>query len=120
MPTRIHNTGITFPDSSTQTTAGGPVVDQYAIGSYVMGRPQNISTTYNNSTVAGSTLYAAPPWAIYSNAEGGVQWRTGLGNSGSLPGGSISLVNTGSWRCVSIAAATDSQTGSMGLWVRYA
>lgn len=94
---------------------------QYAIGSYVMGRPAN-SNSYDNSTVAGSSLYATinpyfsgqqegtpfagwgriPTWA--PQGAGGVE--------GSVV---IQLVNTGSWRCVSQA-----NSGYPGLWVRYA
>jgi hypothetical protein len=83
---------------------------QYAIGSYIMGKPLNL-TGYNNSTIAGSSLYACSSNA-YVNNEGGQRfnWST-FGVSVSAN----SLINTGSWRCVSI-------TGELtaGLWVRYA
>lgn len=119
MATRIHNTGITFPDSTTQTTSGGPVVDQYAIGSYVAGRPAN-TTTYNNSTIAGSSLYAAGGGSFYRTDEGTPTWY--MAERGPNP--SVSLVNTGSWRCVSIAPSWNDfagrPTGQTGLWVRYA
>jgi hypothetical protein len=91
---------------------------QYAIGSYVLGRPQNF-TSYNNSTIAGSSLYANSSIAWYNSNEGSVNWLTPASyNLGNSP----TLVNTGSWRCVSIAAANANGanvTGSCGLWVRY-
>lgn len=95
---------------------------QYAIGSYVYGRPANASTTYNNSTVAGSSLYAGSSQYGYIS-EHGNNWQpyyTGMGQ-GTTP----SLVNTGSWRCVSISSGGIASGGgnyqaTSGLWVRYA
>lgn len=126
MPTKIHNTGITFPDATIQTTAatGGGVTSlngqtgaidnttQYAIGSYVIGRPLNI-TNYNNSTVAGSILYATTTNGnVGTNEQGQQTW----GNTQL-----VSLVNTGSWRCVSISSGISGQSNAFpGLWVRYA
>lgn len=121
MPTRIHETGITFPDSTTQTTSGGPVTTQYAIGSYIIGRPAD-TNTYNNSTIAGSSLYAVPSAAYWNYSEGSGYWHapTGFG-----VGASGILINTGSWRCVSVAGGGTfnsgwSGGGMSGLWVRYA
>lgn len=142
MATRIHNTGITFPDSSTQTTAaaGGGVTSlngqtgvidnttQYAIGSYVLGRPNNYTTTYNNSTIAGSSLYATGP-TTYRNYDISENIVMSDGWVGGTSLAVTSLVNTGSWRCVSIAGAgyrsnqgahNNNQNGIPGLWVRYA
>jgi hypothetical protein len=106
----------------------GAITDttQYAIGSYVLGRPVNV-TNYNNSTIAGSSLYASST-GVY--VRQGVQEAAPFGPSFSGNNyTSTSHVNTGSWRCVSIAAAGLSNysseysyeyQGSMGLWVRYA
>ena len=120
MPLKLGATGITFHDNSVQTTAGGPVVDQYAIGSYVMGRPLNV-TSYNNSTIAGSNLYAVGYQAVtasFDNESSILSFK--LPNNADGSGNfATSLVNTGSWRCVSIAAAANSNGGA-GLWVRYA
>jgi hypothetical protein len=92
---------------------------QYAIGSYVLGRPQNF-TTYNNSTIAGSSLYANSGNTYYNTTEGVVNWLNGVSyNNGSSP----TLVNTGSWRCISVAgggATGANASGCCGLWVRYA
>jgi hypothetical protein len=100
---------------------------QYAIGSYVLGRPQNY-TNYNNSTIAGSSLYAT--W----NPTGGQRETQATAafaapqvqTSGNSYIGSVhtSLVNTGSWRCVSIAGGPggtlqSTATANPGLWVRY-
>jgi hypothetical protein len=84
----------------------GAVVDttQYAIGSYIMGRPLN-QTGYNNSTIAGSSLYAAGSLTTVKNEGGYIYWSNVYN----------SLINTGSWRCVSLTG--DSYPG---LWVRYA
>lgn len=80
--------------------------DLYAIGSYVTGRPAN-STTYNvNSTVAGSSLYATIPSGVWSTS-------TGTWANTATP----TLVNTGTWRCVSPASLTGTSASS-GLWVR--
>jgi hypothetical protein len=108
--------GVTSLNSQT-----GAVVNttQYAIGSYVMGRPANSYTSYNNSTIAGSSLYAASSTNNYTTSYN----EQGQGTSYWYFSGSTSLVNTGSWRCVSIAGyyptGTDT-TGQNGLWVRYA
>jgi len=98
----------------------GAVVDttQYAIGSYVMGRPQN-GTSYNNSTIAGSSLYATNGGMYYQVAGEGAGWNwpsTGYFSPVNQ------LVNTGSWRCVSLAVggSTYGGLGYSGLWVRYA
>jgi hypothetical protein len=90
---------------------------QYAIGSYIIGRPNNASTTYNNTTIAGSSLYAVSVTvsAYNYNSESGAQGYTAAN----------SFVNTGSWRCVSISAGTTivasgTNLAYAGLWVRYA
>lgn len=126
MAIKLGATGITFQDNSVQTTAGGPVTTQYAIGSYVFGRPRDI-TNYDNSTVAGSSLYASFfPYLQGSDAEGGPFAGYGfwpninvVGTGQQATTASSTLVNTGSWRCVS-AAGGAGNTGAPGLWVRYA
>jgi hypothetical protein len=82
--------------------------DLYAIGSYVMGRPANISAYSVNTTVAGSILYATCSVAGYTTSSG---WVQSFGSAGAT------LVNTGTWRCVSPAGAASS-FGNAGLWVR--
>jgi trimeric autotransporter adhesin len=81
--------------------------DLYAIGSYVTGRPANGTTYSVNNTVAGSSLFAARPTA-YWNPESG-NWGNGSGQT---------LVNTGTWRCVSPANLAFSSEAYSGLWVR--
>ena len=122
MAIKLGATGITFQDNSVQTTAGGPVTTQYAIGSYVFGRPQNTSTTYNNTTIAGSSLYAGSYQYGWQN-ESGTIWYPYYPSTGS--GMVASLVNTGSWRCVSVSSGGINVGGGnylaiSGLWVRYA
>lgn len=131
MATSLVSTGIQFPDSTIQTTAAGAGgvtslngqtgaitnTTQYAIGSYVKGRPKNF-TTYNNSTVAGSSLYAMSEYIyVGANKSGQPDWGATFGSM--VAANAVSLVNTGSWRCVSIAYAS-SNIGTAGLWVRYA
>lgn len=101
----------------------GAITDttQYAIGSYVYGRPQNF-TSYNNSTIAGSSLYAVGSGDVFYDyqAEGNVSsWRLTNRNAGT-GNFAISLVNTGTWRCVSIAAVESGTSSWSGLWVRTA
>ena len=110
MPLKLGATGITFHDNSVQTTAGGPVTTQYAIGSYVIGRPINM-TNYNNDTLAGSSLYVWVPTGVYS--EGNLTTLSGI------PSAYLDLINIGSWRCVSRAYG-DGTRAAAGLWVRYA
>ena len=101
--------GITFPDSSTQSAASAPVTDLYAIGSYVTGRPQNFTTYSPNSTLSGSSLYSCS-----TNAY----WRYDNNWVGVAAGATVNLVNTGTWRCLSIAWASNTDFGNPGLWVR--
>jgi hypothetical protein len=117
-----------------QTPAGGGVTSlngqtgaidnttQYAIGSYVMGRPFN-TTVYNNATIAGSSLYAVTGGILTGVGEEGANtfW---IGNNAGATFNA--LVNTGSWRCVSIAGTINKNPSgvagdraSLGLWVRY-
>ena len=95
----------------------GAVVDTtlYAIGSYVIGRPQNNTSSYAvNSTLAGSSLYSTGAGSAYDGSSW-IDWANNV-RSG------VSLVNTGSWRCVSPALAytVGGQAAMPGLWVRYA
>jgi hypothetical protein len=103
----------------------GAITDttQFAIGSYVFGRPFN-TTNYNNSTIAGSSLYMVGPnnYMRFNAEDNSTAWVL---NPPSF--NSATLVNTGSWRCVSIAggqgtggAGSGSWYGTSGLWVRYA
>jgi len=115
--------GVTSLNGQTGTIDN---TTQYAIGSYVMGRPRN-NTNYDNSTVAGSSLYAS--FFLYmqgSDPEGGPYSGYGFWSSINVAGTgqqsttvSSTLVNTGSWRCVSLAGGAGA-TGAPGLWVRYA
>lgn len=93
----------------------GDIVDTtlYAIGSFVVGRKADITNHTVNSTIAGSSLYATGP-LTYWNQSGGAVWS----NLVAVTTGQT-LVNTGSWRCVSPGSAS-AAAGSPGLWVRYA
>ena len=76
----------------------------YAIGSYVIGRPFNLTSYSVDSTIAGSSLYAT---SLAGGVNSQPNWFAGSGQT---------LVNTGTWRCVS--PATVSGSGYCGLWVR--
>ena len=107
----------------------GAVVNttQYAIGSYVLGRPLNL-TNYNDATIAGSSLYAS--WnacGTSREASVGPAFAPVVMGAGNSYAASVfnSLVNTGTWRCVSIAGGPGGSVGTAvssnpGLWVRTA
>jgi hypothetical protein len=85
----------------------------YAIGSYINGRPANITSYGANSTIAGSSLYSTTPSSLY---------RAGKTNAFGSPfatasGSGATLINTGTWRCTA-AASESSSVGLAGLWVR--
>jgi len=128
MPITVSGTTITFNDATTQTTAAvaggvtslngqtGAVVttDLYAIGSYVYGRPTSNTSNYSaNSTLAGSSIYSGGMPFLWDG--GNWVW---LGQGASTAGGPT-LVNTGSWRCMSPTIEKGGNV-SGALWVRYA
>ena len=104
----------------------GAVVNttQYAIGSYVIGRPNN-GNNYDNQTIAGTSLYVTSPTGFYINAinESFSSPAQGFSALNSAFSGS-QLVNTGSWRCVSRTYGASNvpsyDAWGAGLWVRYA
>ena len=127
-PSLVAGTGMTvsgsFPNQTVTCTVTGGVTslngqtgaitntDLYAIGSYVTGRP-NTSTAYAvNSTLAGSSLYSTSPSAYWNVVN--AQWQPSGGTTNITAG--VTLVNTGTWRCVSPAQSGGG--GLSGLWVR--
>jgi hypothetical protein len=94
---------------------------QFAIGSYVYGRPQN-GTAYSGGTIAGSSLYMTSVFSFYT-VDQSEQFSPGWNSTNGQPGGQT-LVNTGSWRNTSATFGYSSLPGSQaysgGLWVRYA
>jgi hypothetical protein len=88
----------------------------YAIGSYVLGRPNNITSYGVNTTIAGSSLYATTTYTGYSTGFGG--FYADVTTAGGTD--QTAFVNTGTWRSVS-PAGTVNKTGVWGisgLWVR--
>jgi len=85
----------------------------YAIGSYITGRPQNNNTSYLvDTTIAGSSLYTTPATSTRTSSA----WGSGTG--GGMSAG-VTLINTGTWRCVSPALISPGDLwGLPGLWVR--
>jgi len=81
----------------------------YAIGGYVCGRPQNTTSYSVDSTIAGSSLYAAPT---------GTYWDGSLWINSASSNVPVSLVNTGTWRCVSPASQANAGKNYSGIWVR--
>lgn len=82
----------------------------YAIGSYITARP-NDSTNYTvNTTLSGSSLYATMPGQFRS---GGAWYNSAAASLNS----SVTLVNTGTWRCISPAAG-DGSAAAAGVFVR--
>jgi hypothetical protein len=80
----------------------------YAIGSFIVGRPADASLYPVGTTLGGSSLYSCSPGNYYDS--GGGAWF--------IP--TVTLVNTGSWNCVSPAEQRSGTSGYPGLWVRYA
>ena len=83
--------------------------DLYAIGSYISGRPQDLTNYSANATVAGSTLYNVNSYDAVWN---GSAWNN-TAVSGAI---TAVLINTGTWRCMSGARAAGSAL--LGIWVR--
>lgn len=120
---KTFTSGVRFNDGTTQTTAASTPTTLYAVGTYVIGRPNSTggSTFAVNSTIAGSSLYAVSAGAVTSGTGGGVSTP---GEGYGITGGST-LVNTGSWRCVSPAGTGPYDgpaggAGYAGLYVRFA
>lgn len=84
---------------------------QYAIGSSIIGRPKNSTTYASNSTIAGSSL-----WGVSASTR----WDGSnflILNSGDVA--TSELVNTGTWRCMSIAVYNGTYGAALpGLWTR--
>jgi len=98
-----------------QTGAVDPTV-AYAIGSVVIGRPQNNTSYAVSSTLAGSSLYSVSSTAFWDNPS--TSWRVTYGSGIT---GLSTLINTGSWRCTSIAGQDNTgANGYCGIWMRYA
>jgi hypothetical protein len=81
----------------------------YAIGSYISGRPQDTTNYAVNSTVAGSILYSTTLSGTYWN---GSAWTSTAGSPNQT------LVNTGTWRCITGTGAISGAFVAVGLWVR--
>lgn len=89
--------------------------DLYAIGSYITGRPQNGTAYAVNSTIAGSSLYTTSNGAVFYEPSAN-QWRD-YSNATLTAATFATLINTGTWRCVS-PAGTKTQFAASGTWVR--
>lgn len=85
----------------------------YAIGSVIYGRPFNVTAYSAGDTIAGSSLYATSNALAYFNGSTTIWDNVGGGAQ------STSLINTGSWRCVSLCSGSASY-GQSGIWARYA
>jgi hypothetical protein len=114
MTVRVRGGDIVFNDGSTQSTAASIPTTLYAIGTYIIGRPNNFTAYGVNSVIGGSSLYSTDTFNRYVPGP----YSTGAFSLGS------SHVNVGSWRCVSPAwnasIGDGYYVGNPGLWVRYA
>ena len=92
--------GVTSVNGQT-----GAVVttDLFSIGSTVTGRPANVTTYAVNATIAGTSLYSTTPTEAYS---------------GGFTVATATLINTGTWRCMSIAPNGPGSAGYAGVWAR--
>lgn len=88
--------------------------DLYAIGSYVTGRPLNNSTYSPNTTIAGSSLYQASPGFEWAGSTTFMFYSPNYQQAYAM---TATIVNTGTWRCVSTAHGGYG-LGTTGLWVR--
>ena len=87
--------------------------DLYAIGSYVTGMPASTSAYGVNSTIAGSSLYSTMAQIAFSS--GLFRYNLSLGTNAAA--NMYSLINVGTWRCVSPVGSTGTYAAA-GLWVR--
>jgi hypothetical protein len=85
----------------------------YAIGSYITGRPINNSAYAVDSTIAGSSLYAVS-LPLTTN---GTNFYIAYSAATVAPANNYTLINTGTWRCMSPCGTNGTQAAS-GLWVR--
>lgn len=121
----------TAPVSSINGQTGAVVTTNlYSIGSFVWGRPINGTEYAVNATVSGSSLYTMSSACLGTTtgyvyvfiwSGGGLQLYLLNTGDGALAA-YCTLVNTGSWRCVSPAKAGfyGETIFHTGLWVRYA
>jgi hypothetical protein len=111
--TTAANGGVTSVNGGTGAVTVSPPTTYAAVGTYIIGRPQNTTTYAVNSTIAGSSLYTCNPNANYSQlSESGDSWTAAAGET---------LINTGTWRCMSPAmgqTVAGGTVGFAGLWVR--
>lgn len=132
-PSLVAGTGISisgsFPNQTVTSTVTGGVTSLngqtgaitntslYAIGSYITGRPGNATNYAVNSTLAGSSLYALSTGAFWNNSTSSFYGYNNNVGGAPITGGST-LVNTGTWRCVSPSGNVSSNAYWPGLWVR--
>lgn len=92
--------------TTSQVAAAMGSVSALGVGSYILGRPNNTNNYNAGDTIAGSSLYQAPPGSQYD---------------GSFSDGG-SVVSSGTWRCMSRCwqkvYAGPSYAGMMGIWMR--
>lgn len=137
MASSLNGTGLTFSTGATLnsppvtsitagggltggtiTTTGTIAIDTttYAIGQQITGRPANTTAYAVGSTVAGSSLYSVSPAVNYISST----WQIGQGGF-TVIAGAATLINTGTWKCVSPApsgAFGCTPGGASGTWVR--
>jgi len=97
---------------TSATPASPSVPAAFAVGSYIVGRPANVTNYATSSTIAGSSLYSVGS-GLSRNTSGWI-----IPGNGTVFAGSV-LVNTGTWTCVSAALYDSTNTTAFcGLWVR--
>lgn len=113
------NTFGTAVTSLNGVTGAVSTVALYDIGSFITGRPFNLTAYAVNSTIAGSSLYSTTSVTNAYDSGSGLIWAR-PGSGGAANANCTTLINTGSWRCVSPAGTEGAYAGLCGLWVRYA
>ena len=118
-----------YGDGSNLTGVGSTTAG--AVGTYILSRPENFTTYNAGDTVAGSTLAdvgSGGLWASFSDGSGGFWNPTDQSSASSYShyfrtNYGSGTTKSGTWRCMSKAAAFDNGSGSykrgiVGLWVR--
>lgn len=113
MPTSITSTGITFPNSTTQSTAGYPNTNPSGFTSNT-GTVTSVATGNGLSggtiTTTGTLTVACPTWNTVGSDACGIGTSTG-GQSGGFPFSPTLLTNGTNY-----SAAAAGISGASGTW----
>ena len=114
----LTSNGTTWTSASGVSSVNGQTgavvsTAAYAIGGFIIGRPFNLTAYSVGDTISGSSLYSTSVNTIVYFDGTSTSWNNGFAGTPAY-----TLINAGSWRCVSPCSGT-STYGAAGLWVRY-